>query len=65
MDFAIYARCFHMGIMAAGTSEVNLVSWRYSEGLRKEFNKANSSWEARQAMEDPVTTVMWKEACAD
>lgn len=59
-------RCFHMGITASGTSEVNLVPQSYSEGLQREFNKANSSWAARQAMEeDPVTTVMWKEAWAD
>lgn len=31
---------------------------RYPEGLQREFNKANSSWEARQVMEDPVTMVM-------
>lgn len=59
-------RCFHMGITAWGTSEVNLVPQRYSEGLQREFNEANSSWEARQAMEEgPVATVIWKEAWAD
>lgn len=48
-----------MDITASGTSELNLVPQRYSEGLQKEFNKANSSWEARQAMEeDPGTTVI-------
>lgn len=31
---------------------------RYPEGLQREFNKANSSWEARQVMEDAVTMVM-------
>lgn len=42
-----------------------LLPQRYPEGLRREFNKANSSWEARQVMEeDPVTMAMGKEAWA-
>lgn len=40
-------------------SPENLVPQRYSEGLQREFNKADSSWEARQAVEEgPVITVM-------
>lgn len=35
-----------------------LLPQRYPEGLQRESNKANSSWEARQVMEDPVTIVM-------
>lgn len=59
MNFATRMKCFHMGITAPGTSELNSVSQRYSEGLQGAFNKANSSWENSQAVEkDPVTTVM-------
>jgi len=47
-----------MGITASGTSGVNLLPQRYSEGLQRAFNKANSIWEATKAMEeDPVTTI--------